>query len=486
MSDPILTNEPFDVTVCGGGPAGMAAAWAAASSGARTLLLERNAYLGGVLPQCVHDGFGLYTDGRSSTGPRYAELLKGRLGTTAASVATSTVVLGLSRSKDLIEVDCIGTPLGGPAKVLTRTLVLASGCRERTRGQMRIPGSRPAGIMTAGCGQYMMNIQNQKPGTIAVILGSGDIGLIMARRMKLEGIEVRLVLGQAATGLYRNHVQCISEMNIPLRYGWTVCSVHGRGRLKGVTIAPINEAGVIDYSKHEYVRCNTLLVAAGLIPERDLDGLDEFALDGSEGVFLAGNVSHIHDLVDGAVAQGASQGIAAARQALCMRQASCNVSVEARELARTMVPEGAVALPADGASSTGGDSSRARVADVIESGIISMNCTGCPSGCPVEVQFENGIAVEVLNAGCNRGEQVIIDGFAHPRRLFTGTVKYRHGDESGLLPVYTSDCVEVGRLFDIAKACRRILVTKPVELDGIVTTNIAGTGVDLLASRSLQ
>jgi CxxC motif-containing protein/thioredoxin reductase len=476
----ISTDTVYDVAVCGGGPAGMTAAWAAAACGARVLLLERSNYLGGVLPQCVHDGFGLYTDGESSTGPRYAELLHRRLEQQDVAIALNAVVMGIERTEGLIGLTCVGPAFGGVAHVRCRAFVLASGCRERSRGQLRIPGTRPAGVMTAGCAQYMVNIQNQKPGTKVVILGSGDIGLIMARRMKLEGADVRLVLGQAATGLYRNHVQCISEMHIPLRYGWTVCSVHGNGQLKGVSIAPIDDHGVIDRTRHEYIRCNALLIAAGLIPERDLDGLGAFALDGSDGVFLAGNVAHIHDLVDGAVAQGAQRGIDAARFAMAQTDATfaCPDSVQA--VADTVIPEAASAVASPTRSAQ-----RATVTDVAQSGRLALNCTGCPAGCPVEVTIRDGAVVGVEGCRCDKGPAIVTEGLMHPKRTFTGTVKYDIDGVQGLLPVYTSAPVPVEQFTNIARACRRPVVRQSVSLDQVVVRDIAHTGVDLLASHSV-
>lgn len=475
-----------DVVVCGGGPTGMAAAWAASRCGASVVLMERADYLGGVLPQCVHDGFGLYAEGESLTGPRYAKLLEGRLAQTDAAVALETSVLGFARNDaGEVLVSCVGPRFGGPATVRARSVVVATGCRERTRGQLRVPGTRPAGVMTAGCAQYMMNIRNQKPGTSAVVLGSGDIGLIMARRMKLEGIDVRMVLGQEATGLYRNHVQCIREMGIPIRYGWTVLSVHGRGRLKGVMVAPMAPDGSVDRARREYVRCNVLLVAAGLIPELDFDGLDTFDLQAEGPLFLAGNASHIHDLVDGAVSEGVAAGSRAARYA----------AADASGDAAAGSPSAPFAVPADVARAAGMSvpegmhsdvAGRAGARDVLESGVISELCSGCPAGCLVQVKMEGSRVVSVEGGTCDKSVQVVTDMLENPKRLFTGTVRCNDGAGGRLLPVVSSAPVPIESLFAIARACRRIAVGAPVAVDDVVAANVCGLGVDLLATSDVS
>ena len=225
----------------------MAAAAEARRTGAdRVIILERNSYLGGILPQCIHDGFGLEEFGETLTGPEYALRWIGEVKKSGAEYLTDATAL----SAEAIGQECpetaegyrlkIASPQRGVETIFCRTLILASGCRERSRGQLRIPGSRPAGVYTAGAVQYMMNIQNYLPGKSAVILGSGDIGLIMARRMKWEGIDVKMILGERASGLLRNYIQCARDWEIPVRFSYTAVKIHGRKRITGVTVAPVS------------------------------------------------------------------------------------------------------------------------------------------------------------------------------------------------------------------------------------------------------
>ena len=462
MSSRII-DRTNDVVVIGGGPAGMAAAWAAARCGAKTVLLERMPYLGGVLPQCVHDGFGLYSEGESMTGPRYAHIWKEKLEETDAVTALNTAAVKMRKTGAGILLSCVGPALGGADEITAKTVILASGCREKSRGQLRIPGTRPAGIMTAGTAQYMMNIQNRLPGDKVVILGSGDIGLIMARRLKLEGADVRMVIGQEATGLYRNHVQCIREMDIPFRTGWTVTSVHGRGRLKGVMAAPIGSDGKPDINRREYIRCNTLLIAAGLIPERDIDGLDEILRCADESLLLAGNVEHIHDLADGAAIQGVQCGVIAAQRA---KDNGCSIDIpgDVKRAAAMDLPQGQKEAGADG-------------------GLLPARCTGCPASCKVELVIKDGELEDVRGAGCERGDRFLREQMNHPMRVFTGTVKMKDTDgHCRLVPVYSSQAVPVSELLSIAKLCRRIRVNGTVQAGQVIRKNIGGTGADLLAS----
>ena len=468
----------------------MAAAWAAARCGTKTILLERASYLGGVLPQCVHDGFGLYSEGQSMTGPHYAQIWKKKLEETEAEIALDTAVVSMCRASSRrddgtkeelpdIVLTCVGPAFDGASEIRARTVILATGCREKSRGQLRIPGTRPAGIMTAGTAQYMMNIQNRLPGDKVVILGSGDIGLIMARRLKLEGADVRMVLGQEATGLYRNHVQCIREMDIPFRTGWTVVSVHGRGRLKGVMAAPIGDDGEPELSRREYLRCNTLLIAAGLIPERDIEGLGKVMGRDDGSLLIAGNAAYIHDLADGAAIQGVRCGVTAARRAKG-KNALFTIPADVESAARMEMPRERAAkhVVEDGAAAAsdagpGGDGY----------GILAERCAGCPNSCLLELLVQDDEIIDVCGAACDRGIDMIREQIVHPKRLFTGTVRIKspYGSAS-LLPVCSSGPVPVAELMHIARLCRRITVNAPVSAGQIIKKNIGGSGADLLAS----
>lgn len=310
--------DNYDVVVVGGGAGGLAAATAAASAGASTLLLEREEYLGGVLPQCIHDGFGLYVYGENMTGPAYARRWIAELADSGAqwACATSVTRLGHDDEKGCFELQACGAALGGSRVLSAASVVVAGGCREVTRGQLRIPGDRPEGIYTAGTAQYMVNIEHRLPGREVVILGGGDIGLIMARRMTLSGAKVRMVVAKEATGLVRNHRRCIDPYGIETRYGWGVASIQGAPKLEGVWIAPFGEGGSLDESRSEFVPCDTLLISCGLVPERELFEV----VEGLPGLFVTGNAESVHDLVDRVSVEALNAGVCAAAYAGCVGQ----------------------------------------------------------------------------------------------------------------------------------------------------------------------
>ena len=301
--------KEVDVLVVGGGAGGIAAATAAAQCGADVLLVEREEFLGGVLPQCIHDGFGMYLYRENLTGPGYLQKWLGSLDAAGVRWACASSVTSLEKYGDTFTVQVVGLPFGGARTIRAHSVVVASGCREVTRGQLRIPGTRPEGIYTAGTAQYMVNVEHKLPGNKVVILGGGDIGLIMARRMTLAGAEVRMVVAKEATGLVRNHRRCIEPFGIETRYGWGVASIHGHGTLKGVMVAPFNDDGTYDMKRREYVRCNTLLISCGLVPERELFG----SVEDAPGLFVTGNADRVHDLVDRVSVEGVRVGVEAAR-----------------------------------------------------------------------------------------------------------------------------------------------------------------------------
>lgn len=301
----------YDIVIVGGGPAGLAAAVSAKRSGVESILvLERDKELGGILNQCIHNGFGLHTFKEELTGPEYAgrfieqlleENIEYKLNTMVLDIAENKVVTAMNREEGLIEIQA-------------KAVILAMGCRERSRGALNIPGYRPAGIYSAGTAQRLVNMEGYMPGREVVILGSGDIGLIMARRMTLEGAKVKVVaeLLPYSGGLKRNIVQCLDDFGIPLKLSHTVVDIDGKERVKGITLAQVDENRRPIPGTEEYYSCDTLLLSCGLIPENEISrGLgvemspvtsgplvNESLETNVEGVFACGNVLHVHDLVD--------------------------------------------------------------------------------------------------------------------------------------------------------------------------------------------
>lgn len=441
--------QTYDIVIVGGGPAGLAAAVSARENGAEhILILEREEQLGGILNQCIHNGFGLHTFKEELTGPEYAARYIERVEKLQIPYKLQTMVLNITPDKRVTAMN----REDGLFEVQAKAVILAMGCRERPRGALNIPGFRPAGIYTAGTAQRLVNIEGFLPGREIVILGSGDIGLIMARRLTLEGAHVQAVVEilPKSGGLQRNIVQCLEDFNIPLLLRHTVIDVKGKERVSGVTVSAVDEQGrPIPGTEEEYA-CDTLLLSVGLIPENELTmelgaqmdpathgpAVNEKLETTVSGVFACGNVLHVHGLVD-SVSQEAAE-------------AGKNATVYIKQTEER-----------------------------------HLTCIICPKGCALRVSLQAGQVVRVEGNGCKRGLRYAEKEVTNPTRIVTTIVPIRGGREK-MLSVKTRTDIPKVKVRDCVRALKQVTAEAPVRIGDVVLANVAETGVDVIATKSIE
>ncbi len=464
-----------ELAIIGGGPAGMAAAQGAWEEGIRDIVIfERDEQgLGGILNQCIHSGFGLRRFGRELTGPEYAARDIAALAGMAIDVRLGCMVLDIAPGRVIraaAETGCTETKAGA--------VVLAMGCRERPRGALDLPGTRPAGVFTAGTAQKFVNIDGLLPGREAVVLGSGDIGLIMARRLTLEGARVRAVLEilPRAGGLERNVVQCLEDFGIPLLLSHTVTRVIGRERVEAVEYARVDDSRRPVPGTEGRIDCDTLLLSVGLLPENELSrGLgvrlspatggaatDAGLLTSVPGVFACGNVRRVHDLADNVSAEGLAAGRNAARHL--------------RGKPPIVVADDTAAAPAV-AGAGGGEAAPAGWRR-------EFACTACPVGCRLVVTAAPDGTLAVRGNQCPRGIAYAEAEVAAPTRVLTTTVRL-DGGAMRRLPVKSAVPAPRDKLLDCVRALAGVRAAAPAAVGQTIARGVCGLGIDMIATRSV-
>lgn len=468
--------KTVDLVVVGGGPAGMAAAVAACEKGiTNILILERDKELGGILNQCIHNGFGLHTFKEELTGPEYAVRYIDRVQEKKIPSLLNTIVVDVQGGTP-----CIVTAMNkeqGMFTIHAKAVVLAMGCRERPRGAMNIPGFRPAGIYSAGTAQRYVNIEGRMPGREVVVLGSGDIGLIMARRMTLQGAKVKLVaeIMPYSGGLKRNIVQCLDDYGIPLKLSHTVTQIHGRDRVEGVTVSRVDETLTPIPGTEEFVKCDTLLLSCGLIPENELSRAAGTKIDDVtqgpmvnarlettvQGIFACGNVLHVHDLVDNVSLEAHEAGSFAADYIL-------HGEKDWGEAVRPKIPEKTKCALPEGRDVKG-----------------QMICIGCPVGCLITAQKKEDGSFSITGNSCKKGEAYARNEMTAPMRTVTSIIRVR-GGVGAVVPVKTASEIPKGKIDACMEEIKATVIEAPIKVGDILIENVAGTSAAIIATGNMN